>query len=233
MDTRVKILPWDFAIIADDTHFGKWIEEAGNSDSSQFRDMVAPLIHPGDFVVEAGSYIGDQTIHYAKAVGDSGQVIAIEPNPLAFECLSYNTRNCPNVTRLLAGLGQRMALSGLSDASGNHGATKLSAGHSVFVLPLDALPLEKLTFLKLDIEGMEYAALLGARDTIAKFKPLIYVEAHAHLLTEYGSSLAELMGLLLAYGYELSNMDGSPIAEPEAMMQSNPSGMFDILARPL
>ena len=36
--------------------------------------------------------------------------------------------------------------------------------------------MKKINFIKLDIEGAEYSALLGAKNSIAKFKPIIYLE---------------------------------------------------------
>lgn len=59
---------------------------------------------------------------------------------------------------------------------------------------LDSLKLEACDFLKLDIEGMEREAILGARKTIERFKPVLYVEndreersdALVRTLTDFG-----------------------------------------------
>jgi hypothetical protein len=46
----------------------------------------------------------------------------------------------------------------------------------VEVIPLDELALPKLDFLKIDVEGMEIDVLRGAKETIARCKPLAWIE---------------------------------------------------------
>ena len=49
-------------------------------------------------------------------------------------------------------------------------------GESVSVVPLDTLGLSRLALVKVDVEGMEAEALLGAERTIAQHRPILYVE---------------------------------------------------------
>jgi len=42
--------------------------------------------------------------------------------------------------------------------------------------PLDDFPLTGLHFVKIDVEGMEREVIAGARATLQKFRPLMYVE---------------------------------------------------------
>ena len=43
-------------------------------------------------------------------------------------------------------------------------------------ITIDSLELQRLDLLKIDIEGMEIEALAGAKDTIARCKPILFVE---------------------------------------------------------
>jgi hypothetical protein len=41
---------------------------------------------------------------------------------------------------------------------------------------IDSLSLERLDFMKIDVEGMEEDVLEGAKDAISKFKPIMIIE---------------------------------------------------------
>src|SRR4029079_15801221 len=51
-------------------------------------------------------------------------------------------------------------------------------GPDISVSTIDSLDLSRCNFLKIDVEGMELAALRGARRTIEKFRPILYVDNH-------------------------------------------------------
>ena len=65
------------------------------------------------------------------------------------------------------------------------------------VTMVDDLGLRDCQFIKLDIEGMETEALLGASATIVQFRPVLYVE------NDRKDQSAELIGLIQHYGYRL------------------------------
>ena len=62
-----------------------------------------------------------------------------------------------------------------SDASANHLSTNEAAGQHIEVMPLDEDILEKITFLKMDIEGAEWDALLGCGRIISQDHPKLAV----------------------------------------------------------
>jgi FkbM family methyltransferase len=65
------------------------------------------------------------------------------------------------------------------NAESNYGSLNLGtfeSGEQVQVIPIDSLNLPRCNFLKIDVEGMEIKVLKGAKDTIQKHKPLLYVE---------------------------------------------------------
>ncbi len=58
---------------------------------------MSPRIHshgielrPGDVVVDVGAHVGTFAVQAAEAVGSGGKVIALEPTPQTFACLSAN-----------------------------------------------------------------------------------------------------------------------------------------------
>jgi FkbM family methyltransferase len=63
-------------------------------------------------------------------------------------------------------------------------------------------PLERLDFIKIDIEGAEYAALLGAENIIRKIRPIIAIEYNQETALRAGTSIEKLDELLDSYGYD-------------------------------
>ena len=60
-----------------------------------------------------------------------------------------------------------------------------------------------LDTLKIDVEGYEQRVLMGAKETIMKYKPLIFLEIHSHLLKLYNDSVLEIYDILEKYGYDM------------------------------
>ena len=64
-------------------------------------------------------------------------------------------------------------------------------------MTLDGYNLSACQFIKIDVEGMEAAVIRGARKTIEKFRPILYVE------NDRDDRSAELIELLQSLGYNL------------------------------
>lgn len=183
-------------------------------------EIILDKIKPGDHVVEAGSHLGAHTVAIARKVGPKGHVIAFEPQTFLRQVLAANLG--------LQGLKWAEArFEALGEASGeidvpvvdygrvgNFGALELGAvrtrtrpDEGVFKaaqIRLDDLELERLDFLKLDVEGMELEALQGAENSIRRLQPLIWIEfdrderrgAIGSLLRSWGYSWREQLTAL-------------------------------------
>lgn len=198
----MKILTNGIAVIDGDSHISKWVEESGRLDHDQNAlPIILEHIKEGDVVIDAGAFIGDHTIAYTKAVGINGSVIAFEPNPIAFQCLVHN---CPSVYAFNYGLNSRAGSSFLQ-INENVGASSLGeSGEAVKLMCLDELNLERLDFIKMDIEGYEVKALKGAVNLINKFRPKMWIEVNSLALGKQGSSAVDLLNAVVAMGYSFS-----------------------------
>lgn len=136
--------------------------------------LLAGLAHVRRWrtAVDGGAHVGSWTRYLAGAFG---RVIAFEPQDDNWECLEANTLALANVERHHCALGAAEGRVGL-DPGTNTGCWHVAPGDSVPVVPLDALGLGDLDYLKLDVEGYEGHALQGARQTIARCRPVIQIE---------------------------------------------------------
>ena len=164
---------------------------------------IRKVIPPEAVVVDAGANIGNHSVFFALIAG-ARQVHAFEPMRVAFSTLQRNIA--------LNGLGERVtahnvavgAAAGSADllryVEHNTGGTVLGLDRPGLypVAPIDSLGLERCDFLKIDVEGNQLAALAGAAQTIARCRPMIWVELRAKR-QEFAEGEAKLREL----GYRL------------------------------
>lgn len=173
-------------------------------------NILAKYIKPGDTVIEAGANIGSETLLIAKLAGN-GQVYAFEPNPYTFERLKINTsiNELSNIHAYDYALGEtnktiqfniypkNFCNSGMSS---KYMETSQTRKIDVTQKTLDSFLADnnvgKVDFIKMDIQGAEMDMLMGAADTIARYKPTIFTEA-----CEPYNDTKVLYGLLKNAGY--------------------------------
>jgi FkbM family methyltransferase len=141
---------------------------------------------PGDLVIDAGANVGLYTRH-ALSLGAS-KVLAIEPAPLNVECLRRNLRDEIAAGRVIVcekGVWDKddyLEMHLDQNATGH--SFVVESGHKVASLRLplttvdnlvNELYLEKVDFIKMDIEGAERRALAGTATVIRRFRPRIAV----------------------------------------------------------
>jgi FkbM family methyltransferase len=77
----------------------------------------------------------------------------------------------------------------------------------VQVARVDDLVRHPVAFIKIDVEGGEYHALLGAEDTIHKWRPLIIFEAGAKSAGQYGVGPRDFARFFDRLRYRVSTME--------------------------
>lgn len=152
-------------------------------------ELIEPLCRPGDCVLDIGANVGDWTLPMALRVGPLGKVIAFEPVPYLAETIVKTAR----VNRHSWVEVQQLALSSMDGTTefsverANSGGSRL--GHmdgdfsqiTVRTARLDSIlasrpDIERIDFVKIDVEGFEEAVLQGARASLARFRPGLLVE---------------------------------------------------------
>lgn len=139
---------------------------------------------PGDVVIDGGGCWGDTAIAFACTVAPLGKVFTFEFVPASLKVLRTNLEVNENVSGLVTVVEKALAeRSGMRISYSDHGpGTCLDpSGKSGFVetVSIDDFVnqenLERVDFVKMDIEGSELAALQGARQTIKKYRPKLAI----------------------------------------------------------
>lgn len=166
---------------------GRAVYIYGDKYEPEFEHLDRFLDDSGVFI-EVGANTGKHSIKAAKRYGRDGVVIAIEPNPEVLAILHRSVRaNGFDNVRLrnfcvgdqkssdLMWMNNRMpVMFSLTKSDDN------AEAFSTLTLTLDELfaweELDRFDFLKICAEGSEGRVLAGARETIAKYRPIIQVE---------------------------------------------------------
>ncbi|MCB1957747.1 MAG: FkbM family methyltransferase [Rhodocyclaceae bacterium] len=173
---------------AADDCIGAALEHFGEFSPAE-ASLLVSLLSPGDIAIDAGAHVGCFTIPMARRVGPQGRILAFEPQAAVFELLGANLslNGLCNVDLRCAALGATAGRAAIRapdyDRPGNFGDVGLlpeGRGEPVPVTTIDALGLPACRLIKADIQGMERALLLGARDTLARHRPLLYLENDRH-----------------------------------------------------
>lgn len=150
--------------------------------------VLRDVIGSGKSIVEVGANIGNHLAFYAQYMRPR-KIFPFEPNPAAVNLLGRNIAANgfePIVDRRGIGIGAGARYGTFSVVlpyENNLGAARLAEGGSeqLEVHPLDKrLQGEVVDFIKIDVEGMEFDVLDGARDLIRRNKPALMVEVFRH-----------------------------------------------------
>lgn len=193
---------------------------------------LATHLKPGDTFYDVGANVGLFTLIGARKVGESGRVVAFEPAPSTARLLQANldlngfahvtveqkaVADTPGTARFVVPHeNQQGRLPQFERAFGPEGDAI-----EVEVTTLDAVIAEGApppTFIKMDIEGAEVAALAGMAETLRTHRPVVLCEVH--------QTGPEVEAAFRQIGYSVQ-----PLAEPSAQGAPSPD-TYHVLARP-
>ena len=179
----------------------------------KYHYFVNQLIRKGDHIVDLGANLGYYTKLFSAWTGEKGRVIAIEPVPLYMKIIKWSTRRCKNVTLVPYALGKenkkihmvtpsrfgylRAGLSQVHDEASGSAVDNFEFSFEAEMVKASELfsGLEKIDYLKCDIEGYEAVVLPEIMNTLLKYKPIIQLET-------WGEQKERVEQLLFDNGYE-------------------------------
>ncbi len=209
---------------SDDASVGKYVRE--DNYEREVAHVFKSLLKPGMSVVDIGANIGYFTMLSAALVGPAGRVLAIEPNPRNVRLVEASRRanGFDNVRILQTAAGRDAGLLILNTSHSNGTTSGLPAqvrqlldAETVACVRLDSLidSHEKIDFIKVDVEGAEYNALLGGLETIRCHRPVIVSEFSPTMMPGIsGITGKDYLEWLMSLDYNLS------VVEPDGSLRA-------------
>jgi FkbM family methyltransferase len=211
--------------------------------------LLQSFVKAGDLIYDVGAHIGTFAIPLALAAGENGQVIAIEADMESFALLRQNLVSLGLQSRVTAhpgvagGCGARYRRVRVDRHTSATYFMPDAEGAAMPAIILDDLqdrsePRRRVAVIKIDVEGMELAVLRSAERTIARDRPVLYVEISITQMARYGVSLSEVAAFLAPYDYRCfrnigdrnSSHDGFELMELSDLHEGGE--FYDLLAVP-
>ena len=193
-----------------------------------FLSIIKRELKEGDTFVDIGANIGQHSLFASACVGVNGKVISFEPIPRIYDqflsSIKENIKNARegynNISVHNLGCGESDKTLNIYSNNKNMGGSSLinmgqSTSHTeIKIVKADSFleKLKKIDFIKIDVEGYEYYALLGLQETIQKYKPKIFLE---YSLDAYNYTAESpdrnhgklILDLLFTHGYTVYDLE--------------------------
>nr|WP_297279083.1 FkbM family methyltransferase [uncultured Butyricicoccus sp.] len=135
-----------------------------------------PFLTEKEVFLDAGAFVGDTVSAFLKVVdGHYDSIYAFEPDEKNYKMLSNTYMDNEKIHCYQAGVGEKSEiLHFISDTSGSK--VSMEGTEQIQIVSLDELLGDiPVTYLKMDVEGMECAALRGATKLIQRYKPKLAI----------------------------------------------------------
>jgi len=139
----------------------------------QYRIPGRCEVADGDVVFDVGGCFGETAIYFSRFCGNAGKVFTFEPHAYFFSHLKHNVVNFPAIQPVNVGLGSEPAEITMSFNAKTSCATITTIDRFV-----ESSNLQRVDFIKMDIEGIERDALKGATNTLKKMRPKLAISVY-------------------------------------------------------
>ncbi len=162
----------------------KYIEKI--KSSNQYFDRNIIKFSEREIYLDVGAYTGDSIKEFLNVVRNKYErIIAFEPDKKNFTLLEkyVNMAGIKNIKLIKNGAWNKIGILSFTEnllgSSGINGKKLHGKNVKIKVDTIDnILKGEKVTFIKMDVEGAEYNALLGAKKVIQKYKPKLAISVY-------------------------------------------------------
>jgi FkbM family methyltransferase len=193
-------------IVANDIKTGKLFDEA-------ILDVARSFVTPHSVILDVGANYGQMAIEFSK-IADNTVVFAFEAQKMVFDVLEkniesnkatnvkvfYNAVYDTNNAEFLFPVPDLVKFS----AYGSYGLDlKAKTGIPVKSITIDSLDFDKpVSFMKIDIQGSDLAAMRGAVNTIAKHKMPIIFEYEEQFQKDFNTSFQDYVEFVKSINYK-------------------------------
>jgi FkbM family methyltransferase len=228
-------------------------------------DFFRELIPAGSFAIDIGAHVGSISVPMAFATGKEGLVLSFEPNPQVFEGLKLNsTLNAGRyrIVPLQLGVADQEAdfHYASSEASMSNGGLILNENDnalgkhklkdtiqtvqlSKYLVKHYSDRLNKLSFIKIDAEGLDLMIIKDLKSILEQYKPILIAEVYFSKTRSLSrEEQQEMFSILQSIGYNLYNVENFEksaavdelIKQPLLSKENMPMGhTYNVLAMPV
>lgn len=180
------ILLFDFEYFSSRLNIEAWLGNIAATFMARQYYHPEVCIQPGDVVIDGGGCFGDTALAFAAETGTEGRVISFEPNALNLQVLHRNLDRNPELSKRVTVFERAISEQPeqVLSFSAQGAASHINSGGegSVRTETLDRLVetglVDRVDFIKMDIEAHEASALRGARRVLREFKPRLAIAAY-------------------------------------------------------
>jgi FkbM family methyltransferase len=149
-----------------------------NQKNQYFEDFLK-LSSSGESFADVGCFDGATSEAFSKVCPKFVAINIFEPDPTNYEVVKKRFNNDSRIRCHQFGLGETegtvfFTSSGSTSAINPHGEI------AARIRTLDSFDLDELTFLKMDIEGAEIPAIVGATESIQRHHPRLAIAVYHH-----------------------------------------------------
>jgi len=140
-------------------------------------ENILKLSHRETYL-DLGAYNGDTVAEFLAHVSDYEQIIALEPDPKNYKKLIKNTEALSRIRCINAGVYREPCQLTFAANAGRN-STVSSKGRITYMESVDSLLSgAPVSYIKMDVEGQEQNAILGAAETIRRYKPKMLISCY-------------------------------------------------------
>ena len=153
------------------------LRDACSGDQWFIPEVFAP--RPDAVFVDGGAYDGDSAAEFVKRSGGAWRALELfEPDKRQAERARRRLASVDRVRVHAAGLSDAPGTARFTPTGGMDGSIAANGCETVDVVTVDDTIGSRVTYLKLDVEGGEEAALRGARRAITAAHPVLAIAAY-------------------------------------------------------
>lgn len=159
-----------------------YLFKAETTDSENYKLLD---FNNDEIYMDLGAYTGDTVLDFVSMIDNYEKIYAVEPEERNFRKLTENTKSLSNIQLINAAIGDSKGETLFTHGAGKGGAvgkgkTRLIAKESIDSI----LGGQRISYIKMDLEGEEEKALLGGKESIIKYKPKMLVACY-HRIDDY------------------------------------------------
>lgn len=194
-------------------------------------------ILPGMTIIDIGAHVGYYTVLFAKLTGPQGRVYAFEADADNFGLLKKNAGNRKNIYLFNQAISDKdgfIDFYKIKSSTGCHSliapqndeAERINISTTTIDSFIEKHHLEKVGFIKIDIEGGEYLALLGMQKLLSRNdSPAIVMEFRPEAISSAKLDPQEFLKKIRGFGFKIFEIlpkgDIQPVAETNEIEKFN------------